>query len=72
MLLALMNNLSDASFVAPYKFIGELALSVLKAKTFSILFFKLASITFSAPVIFVLIVSRGLYSAVSTCFSAAA
>ena len=67
-----MNNLSDASLVAPYKLIGELALSVLNAKTFSILFLILPSITFSAPPMLVLIVSIGLYSAVSTCFKAAA
>ena len=71
-LFALINSLSEASFVAPYKLIGELALSVLNAKTFLTLFFILPIIIFSAPPILVLIVSIGLYSAVSTCFKAAA
>ena len=45
-LLALINSLSDASLVAPYKLIGELALSVLNAKTFSILFLILPVLRF--------------------------
>ena len=67
-----INNLSEHSFVAPYKLIGEQALSVDKAITFFTLFCIAASITFWAPTIFVLINSKGLYSAVSTCFKAAA
>lgn len=51
---------------------GDAALSVLKAKTFSTLLWKEASITFTAPCTLVLIVSKGLYSAVSTCLRAAA
>ena len=56
-LFALINSLSEASFVAPYKLIGELALSVLNAKTFFTLFFKLPNIIFSAPPMLVFIVS---------------
>ena len=40
------NNLSDVSLVAPYKLIGEEALSVLRAITFFTLFFIQASIMF--------------------------
>ena len=38
-MFAEINNLSDTSLVAPYKLIGEDALSVLNAKTFGILYF---------------------------------
>ena len=71
-LMAAINSLSEQSFVAPYRFIGELALSVDNAITFFTLFFNEASIKFCAPIIFVLMVSIGLYSAVGTCFNAAA
>ena len=71
-LLAATNNLSAHNLVAPYKFIGAAALSVLKA----IIFFTLHSIQactiFSEPKMFVFINSIGLYSAVFTCFNAAA
>ena len=50
MLLADINNLSEHSLVAPYKLIGEQALSVESAKTL-ILFFKAASIKLLAPII---------------------
>ena len=43
-LFAAINNLSEANLVAPYKFIGAAALSVLKAKTFSTLELRAASI----------------------------
>ena len=69
---AALNNLSAASFVAPYKFIGFAALSVDKLITLSTLLFILAKIIFSAPIIFVFTNSIGLYSAAGTCFSAAA
>ena len=39
-----VNNLSEHNFVAPYKFIGELALSVDKANTFLTFEFKTHSI----------------------------
>ena len=38
--LALKNNLSEQSLVAPYKFTGDTALSVDKAKTFCIFLFS--------------------------------
>ncbi len=66
------NNLSLASFVAPYKLIGFAALSVDNATTFLTPASIAASITFSAPIIFVLIASKGLYSAATTCLDAAA
>ena len=67
-----MNSLSDASFDAPYKFTGFTALSVDKAKTFETFVSKTALITFSAPLTFVLMHSKGLYSAAGTCYNAAA
>ena len=51
-----MNNLSEVSFVAPYKLEGAAALSVLKAIIFLILSSSAASTTFWAPNIFVFIV----------------
>ena len=51
---------------------GEDALSVDKATTWDTLESKEASIILDAPIILVLINSNGLYSAVSTCFKAAA
>ena len=42
------NNLSETNFVAPYKLIGDEALSVLKAITLLILLLIEALITFSA------------------------
>ena len=67
-----VNNLSEANFVAPYKFVGLQALSVDRAITFLILFFKDKSIILEAPIIFVLIHSIGFSSAVVTIFKAAA
>ena len=67
-----MKSLSEQSLVAPYKFIGEQALSVDNAITFLTPFFKAASIRLFAPIILVFIVSNGLYSVVGTCFKAAA
>jgi hypothetical protein len=64
--------LSETNFVAPYKLIGDDALSVLKAITLLMLLLIEALITFSAPIIFVLIASIGLYSIAGTCFNAAA
>ena len=61
-LLAATNNLSEASFVAPYKLIGAHALSVESATTSLTPQVSAASITFSAPLIFVLMHSVGLYS----------
>ena len=72
MLFAAIINLSEQSFVAPYRFIGAAALSVDNAITFLTLLLKEHSIMFCAPITFVLIVSIGLYSAVGTCFNAAA
>ena len=46
MLLAAINNLSEQSFVAPYKFIGAQALSVERAITLFTLLFNDASIIF--------------------------
>ena len=68
MLLAAINNLSEQSFEAPYKFIGEQALSVLNATIFLTFVSKHACTRFSAPITFVLINSMGLYSAAGTCF----
>ena len=67
-MLAAQNNLSEHNFVAPYKFIGETALSVDKATTLLTLFFIAELIIFCAPKIFVLIHSKGLYSVAGTCF----
>src|SRR6478609_2213383 len=72
MLLAAINNLSEASFVAPYKLMGAAALSVERATTFSTLASRHALIIFSAPRMFVFTHSIGLYSAIGTCFIAAA
>ena len=72
MLFAAINNLSDTSFVAPYKFMGAAALSVDNATTFSTPHSSDACITFSAPIILVRMHSVGLYSAIGTCFIAAA
>ena len=71
-MFATLNSLSEHNLVAPYKFMGDDALSVDKAITFFTFVFSAASITFCAPKIFVFIVSNGLYSAVGTCFKAAA
>jgi hypothetical protein len=54
-------NLSATNFVAPYKLIGEAALSVDRDITFSTLLWIAALIIFSVPIIFVLINSPGLY-----------
>ena len=51
MLLAAINNLSEQSFVAPYRLIGAAALSVDRAITFLTLVSKHALIKFSAPMI---------------------
>ena len=51
MLFADDTNLSEHNFVAPYKFIGETALSVDSATNFSILFSKATSIKFCVPII---------------------
>src|ERR1035437_922671 len=51
---------------------GLEALSVLSAMTRSTLRSRAASMTFCAPLTFVLMVSKGLYSAAGTCLSAAA
>ena len=67
-----MNNLSEQSFVAPYKFIGDAALSVESAKTLIVFLLRQASIKFCAPIMLVFINSNGLYSAAGTCFNAAA
>src|SRR5690554_6414677 len=71
-LLAATNNLSEVNLVAPYRLIGAQALSVDKATTRSTLVCRQASTTFWAPPIFVLMHSSGLYSAIGTCFIAAA
>ena len=52
-----MNSLSETSLVAPYKLIGAAALSVLNAITF-LPQAKDASITFCAPLIFVLLLHQ--------------
>ena len=71
-LFALIKSLSEHNLVAPYKFIGAAALSVESAITFLTLVCIQASIIFCAPSIFVLMNSKGFYSAVGTCFNAAA
>ena len=71
-LFAAKNNLSEHNFVAPYKFVGEEALSVDNAIIFFILLLIQAFITLFDPKIFVLINSKGLYSANGTCLRAAA
>ena len=54
-LLAAVNNLSEHNLVAPYKFIGAAALSVLRAVTLFIFVSKEACIMFWAPKILVFI-----------------
>ena len=71
-LLAAVKILSDVSFVAPYKLIGSYALSVERAIIFFTFLCIAEETTFSAPSTFVLMHSIGLYSAISTCFKAAA
>ena len=66
-----MKSLSAVNFVEPYKLSGDDALSVLSATTFLILFFIQTFIKFCEPIIFVCTTSKGLYSANSTCLSAA-
>ena len=65
-------SLSDASLVAPYRFMGLLALSVDNATTDLTPQSMQASIRFIAPLILVLTHSNGLYSAVGTILVAAA
>ena len=67
-----INSLSETRLVAPYKLIGLAALSVESAITFLTLFSIQQLIKFWAPKILVLITSCGLYSAIGTCFIAAA
>ena len=67
-----MNNLSETSLVAPYKFTGLTALSVDNAIIFLTLLSIAAFMIFSAPCILVLIASIGLYSAAGICLRAAA
>lgn len=71
-LFADVTSLSAQSFVAPYKFIGEQALSVDSAITFFTPVVIAHSTKFCVPITFVLINSIGLYSAAGTCFKAAA
>ena len=66
------NNLSETNLVAPYKLIGLTALSVERATIFFTPLSIDASITFLAPSMFVFTASIGLYSAIGTCFNAAA
>ena len=63
---------SAQSFVAPYRLIGLEALSVDSATTRFTPASMQASMTFCDPWTLVWTNSNGLYSAVSTCFSAAA
>ena len=67
-----MNSLSLTSLLAPYKLDGPDALSVDRATTFSTPQSMQASITFIAPIMLVLIHSKGSYSAIGTIFVAAA
>ena len=55
MLFAAMNNLSEHNLVAPYKFIGAAALSVLSATSFFTLLARHAFIILFAPNTFVFI-----------------
>ena len=71
-MVAETNSLSATSLVAPYRLIGLDALSVESAMTFLTPASIAASTTFCEPVMLVAMNSEGLYSAVSTCFSAAA
>src|SRR5688572_16204271 len=64
--LPAMNNLSEASFVAPYRLIGLLALSVDNATTRLMPRSMHTSMRFIAPLMLVLTHSKGLYSAVGT------
>ena len=64
--------LSAVSFVAPYRLIGEDALSVDSATTRFTPASMAASTTFCEPSTLVFTNSKGLYSPVSTCLSAAA
>ena len=64
--------MSASNFVAPYKFIGELALSVDKEINCSTLLSIQLSTTFCVPKTLVFIVSKGLYSLDGTCLKAAA
>ena len=72
MLFAATKSLSLASLVAPYKFTGLHALSVESAMTLLTPHSSAASMTFCAPPMLVLMHSIGLYSAIGTCFMAAA
>ena len=69
---AAINNLSDTSFVPPYKLIGFTALSVDNATTRFTPQSSAASTIFIAPSILVFTASIGLYSHAGTCFNAAA
>jgi len=65
-------NFSAASLVAPYKFAGLTALSVLIVIIFFTPASSAASMTLAVPMMLVLMASSGLYSQAGTCFSAAA
>ena len=67
-----INNLSEVSLVAPYKFTGLLALSVESATNFLTPLSIQASIIFMAPITLVFTHSKGSYSAVGTILVAAA
>ncbi len=67
-----MTIFSAASFVAPYRFTGLTALSVDSASVRGTSLAMAAATTFSAPRMFVLTASNGLYSQTGTCLSAAA
>src|SRR3546814_18794984 len=71
-LLAATKILSEASLVAPYRLIGLAALSVDSAITLVTPLRIAAFTTFSAPSMLVRTHSNGLYSAIGTCFRAAA
>src|SRR6266404_4465195 len=71
-LLAATKIFSAASFVAPYRLSGLTALSVDSAMTFGTRAAIAARQTFSAPFMFVITASNGLYSHVGTIFMAAA
>jgi nucleoside-diphosphate-sugar epimerase len=60
------------TIVAPYKLMGDAALSVDSATIVFTPVSMAASITFSAPITLVWMNSMGLYSAAGTCFRAAA
>ena len=63
---------SADSFVAPYRFVGLTALSVLSAIVSGTPLSIAAEITFWAPMMLVWTASNGLYSHAGTCLSAAA